>query len=104
MAGTSVIPAEGGDLIERIGRVHDAYKGLGVRPLALEVSRQAEYELRRILKTRDLYRLKVGGLELPIEVNEKMIGPSAFKIRTAVGQITPAMARALYLANRSITK
>ena len=99
-----MIPKESGDLIERVGRVYDAYKGLGVRPLALEVSPQAEYELRRLLKTRDLPALHVGGLHVPIEVNEKMIGAGAFKIRTAVGQITPEMARARYLVNRSITK
>lgn len=102
--GTSVIPAERGDLIERIGRTHDAYKGLGARPLALEVSPQAEYELRRLLRTRDLPRLTVGGVDLPIEVNQKMIGVGAFKIKTAIGHITPAMARARFLANRSITK
>lgn len=99
-----MIPPESGDLIERIGRTVEAYAGLGAHAVAIEVSPEAEYELRRLTRTRDMRRLRVGGLDLPVEVRPKMIGLDAYKVRTAGGYVTPEMARARYFANRSITR
>lgn len=88
------------DLIEAIGRVHDAYRGLGAVPTVLVVSPEAEYELRRLVGTRDLHRLRVGGMDLPLEVDRQMIGADAWKIRTSAGYVTPEMARARHFASR----
>jgi hypothetical protein len=104
---TSIIPQESGDLITKIGRTFDAYRRLSQDITLLEVSPQADAEIKRLLRKRPDQHLTVFKIDqtmIPYLVNQQMIGAGAFKLKTTLGQMTPEMARARFLVNRSISR
>ena len=92
------------DLLELIGRRYDAYKYLTQEVTLLEVSPEADVEIKRLLRKNPEQRLAVLKIDqelIPYTVNPKFIGVDAWKLHTRLGLTSPAMAIAGAKANRS---
>lgn len=98
------LPAESGDLIERIGRTFDAYRSLSQEIVGLVVSPEADLEIKRLLRKRPDQHLAVFKIDqhmIPYAVDKTMLGIEAFKLKTSLNWTTPQMAIARFGATRS---
>lgn len=92
----------GDDLIDRIGRTVDLYTRLSQRVIGLEVSLEADAEIKRLLKVRgELHSMRVGSDEFPYVVDPKKIGVDAWLLKTEIGWTNPEMAIEKMLVNKS---